>query len=133
NFIQVFTPKLGLVPDMGCTWHLPRLVGRARARGLALLGDRLGAEEAERWGLIWKAVDDAALLSEANALAARLASGPGLGQKRTKELLDASLDNDFAAQIELERTTQGELGDTEDALEGVMAFLQKRPTAFKGR
>lgn len=129
-FVQVFGPKLGLVPDVGVTWYTPRLVGRARARGLALLGDRLPAQKAADWGLIWDAVDDDKLMPEARALAARLAKGPRDGFRKIKEVLDASLDNSLDSQLELERVTQGKLGDNPDFLEGVTAFLQKRDPKF---
>lgn len=133
TFIQVFAPQLGLVPDMGCSWHLPRLVGAARARGLAMLGDRLTAEDAAGWGLIWQAVDDSALMQRAGELAARLAAGPRLGLVRTREVLAAAFDNDLAAQLDLERRTQFDLGNTEDFAEGVRAFTQKRAPKFSGR
>jgi 2-(1,2-epoxy-1,2-dihydrophenyl)acetyl-CoA isomerase len=133
TFIQVFAPQLGLVPDMGCSWHLPRLVGAARARALALLGDKLTAEKAAEWGLIWQAVDEADLMPQAAALAERLAAGPTLGLVRTREVLAAAFDNDLAAQLDLERRTQFELGNTEDFAEGVRAFMQKRPPQFAGR
>jgi 2-(1,2-epoxy-1,2-dihydrophenyl)acetyl-CoA isomerase len=133
TFIQVFAPQLGLVPDMGCSWHLPRLVGAARARALALLGDKLTAEKAAEWGLIWQAVDETDLMPQAAALAERLAAGPTLGLVRTREVLAAAFDNDLAAQLDLERRTQFELGNTEDFAEGVRAFVQKRPPQFTGR
>lgn len=133
TFIQVFAPQLGLVPDMGCSWHLPRLVGAARARGLALLGDRLTAEDAAEWGLIWQAVDDSALRQHAGEIAARLAAGPRLGLVRTREILAEAFDNDLAAQLDLERRTQFELGNSNDFAEGVRAFTQKRPPNFTGR
>lgn len=133
TFIQVFAPKLGLVPDLGCSWQLPRLVGVARARGLALLGDRLSAEDAANWGLIWKCVDDAALMETAGGIATTLAKGPTKAFVRSRELFDQSFENDFVEQIDLERRYQQELGDTEDAREGVMAFIQKRAPQFKGQ
>lgn len=129
-FVQVFGPKLGLVPDMGVTWFTPRLIGRARARALALLGDRLPAEKAAEWGLIWGTVHDDALLEEARILAARLAKGPRKGFAKIKEVLDASLQHSLEGQLELERITQGELGDVPDFREGVIAFLQKRDPVF---
>lgn len=132
TFIQVFAPQLGLVPDMGCSWHLPRLVGAARARALALLGDKLPAEKAAEWGLIWQAADEADLMPQATALAERLAAGPTLGLVRTREVLAAAFDNDLAAQLDLERRTQFELGNTEDFAEGVRAFVQKRRPKFTG-
>jgi 2-(1,2-epoxy-1,2-dihydrophenyl)acetyl-CoA isomerase len=133
TFIQVFAPQLGLVPDMGCSWHLPRLVGAARARGLALLGDKLTADNAAQWGLIWQSVDDDALMLHAIEVAAKLAAGPVLGLVRTREVLAAAFDNDLAAQLDLERRTQFELGNTEDFAEGVRAFSQKRRPKFTGQ
>jgi len=132
KFIQVFAPQLGLVPDMGCSWHLPRLVGAARAKGLALLGDRLSAEDAEKWGLIWASVEDCALMTRAGEIAAKLASGPTKGLVATRQVLDVAMDNDLVAQLDLERRTQFELGNTADFAEGVTAFAQKRAPKFKG-
>jgi len=132
SFIQAFA-RIGLVPDTGGTWFLPRLAGRARALGLALLGDRLGAEDAERWGLIWKAVDDDKLMAEAGALAHGLAQGPTRAYGLIKRALEASATNTLDAQLDLERDLQREVGLGEDYREGVAAFLEKRKPAFKGR
>lgn len=132
RFIQVFAPQLGLVPDMGCSWHLPRLVGAARAKGLTLLGDRLTAEDAEKWGLIWACVDDADLMTRAGEIGDKLAAGPTRGLVRTREVLAAAFDNDLAAQLDLERRTQFELGNTPDFAEGVRAFAEKRAPRFTG-
>jgi len=131
-FIQAFC-RIGLVPDSGGTWLLPRLVGRARARGLALLGETLPAEQAEAWGLIWRCVDDARLMEEARVLAQHLANQPTKGLGLIKRALDASSDNDLDAQLDLERDLQREAGRTEDYREGARAFLEKRRPAFKGR
>lgn len=132
-FVQVFGPKLGLVPDMGCTWFFPHLLGRARSRALAMLGDRLPAEKAAEWGLIWAAVNDAQLMTEARTLAERLAKGPTLAFGAIKRTLDAAGENTLDQQLELERRTQQMLGDTEDFREGVTAFLTKRDAQFKGK
>lgn len=132
-FVQVFGPKLGLVPDMGCTWFFPHLLGRARSRALAMLGDRLPADKAAEWGLIWAAVDDAQVMTEARAIALRLAKGPTLAFAEIKQALDAAGENTLDQQLELERRTQQRLGDTEDFREGVTAFLTKRDPQFKGK
>ena len=132
SFIQAFC-RIGLVPDSGGTWFLPRLVGEARARGLALLGEKLSAEEAAAWGLIWRAVADEALLDEARGLARRLAEAPTRGLALIKRALDASWANDLDAQLDLERDLQREAGRTEDYREGVRAFLEKRQPRFRGR
>ena len=132
SFIQVFGPNLGIVPDIGCTWLVPRLVGRARALGLALLGDRLPAEKAAEWGLIWQAVEDAELAATAGALADRLAAGPTTGFGLIKKALQASEGNDFAAQLAVEAESQRIAFNTHDTMEGVAAFLQKRKPAFTG-
>ena len=133
SFVQVFGPRLGLVPDMGCTWFLPQLLGRARSRALALFGDRLPAEKAAEWGLIWAAVDDDKLMSEATALAQRLAKGPALAFSEIKRALDVAPFNSLDEQLELERNLQRRLGDTDDFREGVTAFLSKREPTFKGK
>jgi 2-(1,2-epoxy-1,2-dihydrophenyl)acetyl-CoA isomerase len=132
SFIQAFA-KIGLVPDSGGSWLLPRLVGRARAMGLALLGDKLQAEDAERWGLIWKAVDDDRLLAEAGALARGLAAGPSRAYGLIKRALDASETNTLDAQLDLERDLQRKAGLSADYREGVAAFLEKRKAQFKGQ
>jgi 2-(1,2-epoxy-1,2-dihydrophenyl)acetyl-CoA isomerase len=132
SFLQAFA-RLGLVPDAGGTWLLPRLVGQARARGLALLAEPLPAERAEAWGLIWKAVDDDALIPEAERLCAQLAAGPTFGLGLIKRALDAAEDNDLAAQLDLERWLQREAGSHPDYAEGVRAFLEKRRANFSGR
>lgn len=132
SFIQAFC-KIGLIPDAGGTWLLPRQVGRARAAGLALLGDKLPAETAESWGLIWKTHDDAALLDEAQKLARHLATQPTRALALIKRSLAASEHNSLDAQLDLERDLQGEAGNTADFREGVAAFREKRPPRFTGR
>jgi 2-(1,2-epoxy-1,2-dihydrophenyl)acetyl-CoA isomerase len=132
SFVQSFS-KLGLVPDCGGTYFLPRLVGTARAMGLALLGERLSAEQAAQWGLIWKAVDDDKLLDEATAIARALASGPTKGYGLVKKAIYASAGNSLDAQLDFERDLQREAGFTEDYREGVAAFMQKRTPSYKGK
>jgi 2-(1,2-epoxy-1,2-dihydrophenyl)acetyl-CoA isomerase len=132
SFVQAFC-RIGLVPDSGGTYFLPRLVGTARAMGLALLGDKLGAEDAERWGLVWKCVDDARLMDEARGLAAQLSAGPTKGLGEIKRALYASPGNSLDAQLDFERDLQRELGRSADYREGVAAFMQKRPPRFTGR
>lgn len=130
-FVQVFGPQLGLVPDVGCTYFVPRLVGLARAKGLALLGDRLPADKAADWGLIWECVEDDQLIETANAIAERLANGPTNAFGKIKKILDISEDNSLNDQLSLERDYQRELGDHPNFVEGVTAFLQKRKPEFK--
>ncbi len=132
NFVQSFA-KIGLIPDCGGTWLLPRLVGRARALGLALLGEKLSAEQAQQWGLIWQCVDDAQLLPTAHALAAQLAAGPTRAFVRIREAIDAGELLSLAASLELERDLQRELGFAHDYQEGVAAFMAKRAPRFTGR
>jgi 2-(1,2-epoxy-1,2-dihydrophenyl)acetyl-CoA isomerase len=132
SFVQAFC-RIGLVPDGGGTYFLPRLVGTARAMGLALLGDKLSAEDAERWGLIWKCVDDAQLMHDARALVREFAGGPTKGYGDIKRAIYTSATNTLDAQLDLERDLQRELGKTADYREGVHAFLEKRAPKFTGR
>ena len=132
SFIQSFS-KLGLVPDCGGTWWLPRLVGPARAMGLALLGDKLPAAQAEQWGLIWRCVEDDQLMPSALALARQLASGPTRGYVRTREAMAANLERSFEAALDVERDYQRELGRSSDYREGVTAFIDKRAPRFSGQ
>jgi 2-(1,2-epoxy-1,2-dihydrophenyl)acetyl-CoA isomerase len=132
RFVQAFS-RIGLIPDSGGTYFLPRLVGTARAVGLAMLAESLGAEQAEQWGLIWKALDDERLDGEALALARRLASGPTRGYALLKKAINASSGNSLDAQLDLERDLQREAGFSEDYREGVSAFKEKREPRFKGK
>lgn len=132
SFIQAFC-KIGLVPDSGGTWTLPRAVGMARAKALALLGDKLSAEQAEQWGMIWRCVDDESLQDEALKLARHLAAQPTYGLALIKRALNASASNSFDAQLDLERDLQRLAGRSEDYREGVAAFMEKRTPEFKGR
>jgi len=130
SFVQAFS-RLGLVPDAGGSYFLPRLVGTARAMGLALLAEKLDAEQAAQWGLIWKVVDDDALPGETKALAHRLASGPTKGYGLLKKAMYTG--NNLDVQLDLERDLQREAGLSDDYREGVSAFKEKREPRFKGK
>jgi 2-(1,2-epoxy-1,2-dihydrophenyl)acetyl-CoA isomerase len=132
SFIQAFC-KIGLIPDSGGTYFLPRLVGTARAMGLSLLGDKLPAQQAADWGLIWKCVDDTDLASTVDALLAQLAQAPTRGLVATRRALHASSSATLEAQLDLERDLQRELGSSADYREGVAAFLAKRAPQFTGK
>ena len=132
SFIQAFA-RIGLVPDSGGTWLLPRLVGRSRALGLAMLGDKLSGEDAERFGLVWKCVDDAALVEAAAKTARQLAAMPSRALAVTRHAIDAALTLDYRAALAQEARLQGELGRSRDYAEGVRAFMEKRLPRFEDR
>ena len=132
SFLQAFA-RIGLLPDGGSTWFLPRLVGEQRARALAMLAPQISAEQAKQWGLVWDVVDDAELMPKATELARRLANGPTQSLARIKSAMNQASQNDLAQQLDLERDFQRELGRTEDFREGVAAFLAKRKAEFKGK
>src|SRR6202142_778141 len=132
SFVQSFA-RIGLIPDSGGTWFLPRLAGHARARGLALLAEALPAEKAELWGLIWQCVDDTSLLAEAQKLCEHFASAPTQGLALIKRALDASASNTLDAQLDLERDLQRAASLTPDYAEGVRAFMEKHKPNFTGR
>lgn len=131
-FVQAFS-KIGLVPDAGSTWFLPRYAGDVRARAMALLAERIDAPTAERFGLVWQVLDDEQLMPQARQLAARLAAQPTRACALIKQALNDSFGRDLPAQLELEATLQTQAGRTEDFAEGVAAFLQRRAPQFKGR
>ncbi|MGB3408953.1 MAG: 2-(1,2-epoxy-1,2-dihydrophenyl)acetyl-CoA isomerase PaaG [Jannaschia sp.] len=131
RFIQSFS-KVGLIPDTGGSWHLPRLLGEARAKGLALTAEPLPAARAAEWGLIWKALPDAALMPDARALTERLAQGPTLGLGLTKRAIQAAATDALDEHLELEAAYMKICGESADYAEGVSAFLQKRAPLFKG-
>lgn len=131
SFVQAFS-RLGLVPDSGGTWFLPRLVGNARALGLALLGEKLAAATAAEWGLIWKCVEDSELTAVVDLLARQLAEAPTLGIARTKQAMYDGWARTLEQQLDVERDYQRELGRTADYAEGVAAFTQKRAPRFVG-
>jgi 2-(1,2-epoxy-1,2-dihydrophenyl)acetyl-CoA isomerase len=132
SFIQSFA-RLGLIPDTGGTYFLPRLVGTARAMGLAMLGEKLTAEEAAEWGLIWKCFDDEAFEVETEKLVALLANGATLGLTRMKEAIYGGSNRSLEEQLMVERDAMRELGWSEDFAESVKAFLEKRAAEFHGR
>lgn len=131
-FLQAFV-NIGLVPDGGSTWLLARAIGRARATRMMMLGEKIGAEQAEEWGLIYKCVDDAVLMDEAMALATRLSEGPTLAYATMKANIQIALDGSFPQVLLAEAEGQRIAGASADAMEGGMAFLQKRKAEFKGR
>lgn len=132
KFIQSFS-ALGLIPDSGGSWHLPRLVGQARALGLALTGEPLPAEKAVDWGLIWKAVEDDQLDAEVDVVATKLASLPPLGLSAIKQIIRSSWSRSLDEELDMQRDEMRRLGFTHDYREGVAAFLEKRPAKFEGR
>ena len=131
-FIEAFA-GIGLVPDAGGTYWLPRLVGMQRAMGMCLLAEQIDAETAERWGLVWRVMEDSVLQQETFDLAQRLAAGPTVALGLTKAALRASFGNSFGEQMELEATYQATAAKSRDFVEGVAAFLDKRPPDFEGR
>ena len=132
QFVEAFS-RIGLVPDAGGSWALPRMVGHQRALAMALTGEAIDAERALAFGLVWQVVPDESLIEEARALARRLAAGPTRALGLTKRLVQASWSNDLESQLALERDLQREAGRTDDFQEGVQAFIEKRPARFTGR
>ncbi|MET3133439.1 2-(1,2-epoxy-1,2-dihydrophenyl)acetyl-CoA isomerase [Oxalobacteraceae bacterium GrIS 1.11] len=132
SFVEVFC-KLGLIPDTGGTYFLPRLIGSARAMGMAMLGEKLTAEKAESWGLIWKCVADEELAAQTEALARHFSTAPTKGLAFTKQALHASPANTLQQQLTLECGMMSELGNSDDYREGVAAFMAKRAPEFKGK
>ncbi|WP_439590118.1 enoyl-CoA hydratase-related protein [Hydrogenophaga sp.] len=132
-FQQPFTAQLGLVPDMGGSWQLMRRLGPARAMGATLLGERISGEQAEAWGLVWQCVADEALADAARSIARRLAASAPRALAELPGVMAAALHNDFDAQLDCERDAQARLVQTEDFMEAVSAFKDKRPPAFSGR
>ncbi|MBR9812978.1 2-(1,2-epoxy-1,2-dihydrophenyl)acetyl-CoA isomerase [bacterium] len=132
QFLLAFV-NIGLIPDGGATWFIPRTAGHQRAMGMALLGQKLPADTARDWGLVWDVVDDDALMDTARGLAERLANGPAISIRGIKQSIYAAEDNDLPTQLDMERDLQRGCGQTQDFMEGVAAFAQKRKPSFKGR
>lgn len=130
-FLTPFLPRLGIVPDMGATWFLPQHIGRARSMAMMLLGDRLPAEKAVEWGMIWACVDDAVLLEEAKKIAVRLAKAPSHSAPEARRALDAAAQQGLATQLEYEKERQRELLERPSFKEGVQAFFEKREPVFR--
>ncbi|WP_136442268.1 enoyl-CoA hydratase-related protein [Pacificoceanicola onchidii] len=130
-FLQAFT-RIGLIPDAGGTWALPRQMGLAKAMGAALFGDKITAQQADDWGMIWEAVPDAGFDAHWRSRAAHLANGPTVAYQNLKVALRGAFENDLEAQLAVEAKLQGQCGKTRDFKEGVMAFLEKRPAAYEG-
>ncbi len=131
-FVQAFT-RIGLIPDAGGTWFLPRQIGMAKAMGAALFADKITAQQASDWGMIWECVADEAFDAHWRAGAAHLAKGPTAAFVRVKQAMQASFDNDLDGQLALEAQLQGQCGQTRDFKEGVVAFMEKRPPVYEGR
>jgi 2-(1,2-epoxy-1,2-dihydrophenyl)acetyl-CoA isomerase len=131
SFKLVFAPQLGIIPDIGASWLVPRLIGRTRANGLALLGDALPAQKAEEWGLVWQCVEDDALMDTAMQLAERLAAGAITGIKATSRAHDVAMTNTYDEQLDYERDQQGHFCDQPVFLEGARAFMEKRKPNFR--
>ena len=132
SFILSFA-KIGLVPDSGCSWHLARAIGLPRAKALAMLGNKLSAEQAEQWGLIYQVVAGDVLMDEANKLVSHLATQPTEALARIKKLINSSFDHSLTSQLERERKDMKHLGKSHDYQEGVAAFVEKRPAIFRGK
>ena len=130
RFVLTFVPKLGLVPDVGATWYLTRMAGRARTMAASLLGDAISSQDAERWGLVARVIDDAQLHAEAMAICRRLADGPQTAVAGTRRLVDAAPEMPIGAHILLERDLQSQLIGSAEHLEGIAAFREKRPARF---
>jgi len=131
-FLQAFT-RIGLIPDAGGTYYLPRQMGLAKAMGAALFAEKISAKQADDWGMIWEAVPDGAFTEQWQSRATHLAKGPTAAYARVKQSIRGSFDNDLEAQLALEAKLQGQCGKTRDFKEGVVAFLEKRPAEYEGR